>query len=260
MEPSNVEEWNTLFFITNNSTYNKQFKSVVIDGNKVYLYGGKNIGMGDLLFSPNSKSGIQSLISIEDSGCVISTGYATFFNCRNLMSVIFPSLTSIGSWSFYGCVDLSDIQMDALIEVGFAGLTQLDSLITLSLPSCKTVYAYGLCWNNNLVTLNLPECVNIYGTGIASAYHLIRLSLPKCEFIEDSSLGDCHSLIELYAPVCTRLGVTNGFDYIFYAIDALTHRDFTLTIPAALMTNNGGQPDGDIQYLQSQTNLTIITT
>lgn len=259
-EPSNLEEWNNFFFITNNSTYDRQFKSVVISENSVYLYGGKNIGMSDLLFSPNDKSGIQSLISIEDSGSVISTGYATFFNCLNLSSVILPSVTYIGPWSFYSCLDLSNIKMDALEEVGVAALTQLDSLTSLSLPSCTTVYAYGLCWNNNLVTLDLPACVNIYGAGIASAYSLLRLRLPKCKYIEDSALGDCHSLIELYAPVCTRLGNTSGFDYIFYAVNAVTHHDITLTIPASLMTNNGGQPDGDIQYLQINSNLTIITT
>ncbi len=38
-----------------------------------------------------------------------------------------------------------------------------------------------------------------------------------------------------------------------------TGQSITLTIPAALMTCNGGNPDGDIAYLQANNTVTIVT-
>jgi hypothetical protein len=40
----------------------------------------------------------------------------------------------------------------------------------------------------------------------------------------------------------------------------ITKNTITLTIPATLMTCNGGQPDADIQILQDSNTVTIITT
>jgi len=48
-----------------------------------------------------------------------------------------------------------------------------------------------------------------------------------------------------------------NYDYVFTNIAGQT---ITLTIPSALMTCNGGNPDGDIQYLQANNTVTIIQT
>ena len=39
----------------------------------------------------------------------------------------------------------------------------------------------------------------------------------------------------------------------------ITSNNITLTVPSALMTCNAGNPDGDIQYLQSNNTVTVIT-
>jgi hypothetical protein len=41
--------------------------------------------------------------------------------------------------------------------------------------------------------------------------------------------------------------------------DGIIGNIITLTVPLALMTCNGGNPDGDIQYLQANNTVTIIT-
>lgn len=38
----------------------------------------------------------------------------------------------------------------------------------------------------------------------------------------------------------------------------ITGKTITLTVPAALMTCNGGNPDGDIAYLQANNTVTVI--
>ena len=54
----------------------------------------------------------------------------------------------------------------------------------------------------------------------------------------------------------TNLGGTTGNDNVFASI---TGKAITLTIPSALMTCNGGNPDGDIQWLIDNNTVTIIT-
>jgi len=63
-------------------------------------------------------------------------------------------------------------------------------------------------------------------------------------------------MTELYIPNCINMGDTVGLTNVFVGI---TGQAITLTIPAALMTCNGGNPDGDIQYLQANNTITIIT-
>jgi hypothetical protein len=107
------------------------------------------------------------------------------------------------------------------------------SLLTIvSLPQLIT--AGESCFNtcNSLTTLNLPQLITV-GTGC---------------FIF------CTSLTEISLPVCTNLGNTVLNNNVFYNILGNT---IELTVPSALMTCNGGNPDGDIQLLQA--NNTVIS-
>jgi hypothetical protein len=55
---------------------------------------------------------------------------------------------------------------------------------------------------------------------------------------------------------CTNLGGTVGDDFVFSNINGNT---ITLTVPSALMTINSGSPDGDIQDLQANNTVTVVT-
>ena len=79
-------------------------------------------------------------------------------------------------------------------------------------------------------------------------------SLPLCLSIGSFAFNNCDALNSVYIPLCTNLGGTTGDDSVF---DNANERDITITIPASLMTNNSGNPDGDIQYLQVEDNTTI---
>lgn len=61
----------------------------------------------------------------------------------------------------------------------------------------------------------------------------------------------------LSLPSITTLGPTVGNDDIF--INSFGGGNLTLTVPASLMTCNGGNPDGDIQYLQANNTVTVVT-
>ena len=114
--------------------------------------------------------------------------------------------------------------------------------------------AFSNADNITFVRINATTAI---GEGAFSPLNLL------VEFYAESvlSIGDlvfdtCSSIKVIYIPSCTSLGSTTGNDIVFQAI---TGQTITLTIPASLMTCNGGNPDGDIQYLQANNTVTIIT-
>lgn len=87
---------------------------------------------------------------------------------------------------------------------------------------------------------------------------MTTLDLPQLTTTGDYGLFlNCISLTTINLPVCTNLGLTVGNNSVF---NLITGQTITLTVPAALMTCNGGNPDGDIDYLQVNNTVTIITT
>jgi hypothetical protein len=76
------------------------------------------------------------------------------------------------------------------------------------------------------------------------------------EGYEDKSYAfqDCINVTTINLPSCTNLGGLIGNDDVFLNI---TGQTITLTINPDLMTCNGGAPDGDIQYLIDNNDVTI---
>jgi hypothetical protein len=89
--------------------------------------------------------------------------------------------------------------------------------------------------------------------------NLISVSLPNCTFIADGAFFSLinNSLSTISIPSCSSLGNTTGNDNVFTPNVGNT---ITLTVPIALMSAQGpGIPDGDIQYLQANNTVTVIT-
>lgn len=113
----------------------------------------------------------------------------------------------------------------------------------------------------NLTDLHLPVFIAtvqlfMFGT---SPNSLKNIYIPSVTYIDPSiNLYWCTSLESLNISGCTDLGGSVYDDGVFNGLNLLTGLNITLTIPSALMTCNGGLPDGDIQYLQANNNVTII--
>jgi hypothetical protein len=95
-------------------------------------------------------------------------------------------------------------------------------------------------YNAVLKTVSLPEAITFSGTNTFA-------------YAGFASADD----ITFYLPQCTNLGATVGNDNVFNGIGG---KNITLTIFFNLMECNGGLPDGDIQYLQANNTVTIVTT
>lgn len=84
---------------------------------------------------------------------------------------------------------------------------------------------------------------------------LTNINFPSLTDIAAACFYFCSNIISINIPVCTTLGGTTGDNNVFSGIIG---NNITLTIPTALMTCNGGNPDGDIQYLTANNTVTII--
>jgi hypothetical protein len=72
--------------------------------------------------------------------------------------------------------------------------------------------------------------------------------------VSDFFYSGCNNISTIVLTVCETLGSSVGYDYVFFNIIGKT---ITLTIPSSLMACNGGNPDGDIQYLIDNNTVTI---
>jgi len=111
-------------------------------------------------------------------------------------------------------------------------------------PFLKTVYFGGL--------VTITGNYTFYDCG-----ELTSFIAPNLVSINEGAIFDtCISLETIEIPSCTSLGSTVGNNLVFIDV---TGNNVTLTVPSALMTCNSGNPDGDIQYLQANNTVTIVT-
>jgi hypothetical protein len=137
--------------------------------------------------------------------------------------------------SFYNCISLHTAILPAVIEEN---------------SSNGNFHGCFALKNVNLILLT-----NVGNNMFLSCQALEYISLPNVTTVGDNAFFQCVSLKEINLESCTSLGSTVGNNNVFIGI---SDNNITLTIPSALMTCNGGLPDGDIQYLQANNNVTII--
>ena len=135
-------------------------------------------------------------------------------------------------------------------------LSIIDTLgCIISVGECcfDTDNGYG---GRSLTTALLPALVTAEDWGFNGCWNLFSTDFSSLLNVGRWCFYMCTSLSNLSLPVCTALGPSVLSNGVFLGI---TGQTITLTIPSALMTCNGGAPDGDIVYLTSNNTVTIIT-
>lgn len=175
---------------------------------------------------------------------------------------------------------------DKVTLIGGSGITLKDYIFSSNvnilsfIDNTPCIIAMGdHCFYTTLVsTIIAPICETVLGSCFSDSGSLANIYVPILKYAHDSAFTGCTilqklnlsllltagdycfaalpSLNEIILSSCTNLGSSVGNDGVFYSS---TSRTITLTIPSALMTCNGGNPDGDIQYLMDNNTVTIIT-
>ncbi len=238
-DSTNVSDWNTFFDLP---TYGNPFTSVVIVGNEVQLFGGSSIEIKPALMTENN-----NIISVIDNNCIIYVGGDAFSYCYNLTTVYLPVCTGVGGYEespnqntggFGSCTSLTNLYIPNLITAGELAFELIGATgIYFEFLTTAASSAFLNC--QALTSIDLPALTTVGN----NCFRLDVWATPS-------------SLTTINLPSCTNLGETVGENTVFYNTSGKT---ITLTVPAALMTNNGGNPDGDIQYLQANNTVTIVT-
>jgi hypothetical protein len=157
--------------------------------------------------------------------------------------------------SNYNLISVVDSGCVVYLDSGcFAGT----SLTTVDFPQLITAGNYCFYNCNSLTTINFPQLITAGYDSFGYCISLTTIDFPQLTFVDDYCFDNSTSLTTINLPLCTQLGTTIGLDNVFQGLILMT---ITLTIPASLMTCNGGNPDGDIQKLiDDNTTVTIITT
>lgn len=187
---------------------------------------------------------------------VTTVGFQAFNYCTGLVSISLPSLTTAEEESFGYCSSLTSITCPLLINIPSGCFAGLDLLTSISIPAAVTAGVNAFANSTALASINLPALTTADIGTFVGLPNLTTISLPNLTSIGDSVFGFCGNLTIISLPVCTSLGSSVGNNNVFENISSKT---ITLTVPNALMTCNGGNPDGDIQYLQANNTVTIVT-
>jgi uncharacterized protein (TIGR02145 family) len=244
-DASSVSDWNTFFDLPTNGS---PFTSVEVIGNMVRLIGGSEITIADDLFNQDGY-----LIGINDSSnCIIAVGNSSFWY-SSLSVANFPACVIVGNaaFAYTNCV----FNMVNLVTAGDGSFQECYNS-GFSFPELQNIgyNCFADCYE--VPSFSLPKLKNITGdSNFVNCESCEEFNFPELLSINAYEFLNCISATSFYLPKCTSIGQTFN-DHIFYGISGQT---ITLTIPAALMTCNSGNPDGDIQYLIDNNTVTIVT-
>jgi len=224
-DASSVANWNSWFYLPSSGT---SFSSVSIVNNTVTFIGGANIQVQNQ-FATNTH-----ITKIEDTIGSLTSG----------ISGCFSGLTVLTTIRLYG--------FTVVIDHAFVSNTVLT---TIDLPNATSLgdSAFSGCSAN--VIFNLPKVTSI-GKYIFNSCTLgTTFNLPLCTTTDETNWYLCPAITNIDLSSIVNLGLTTGDDTNFYGI---TGQTITLKVKAAIMTVNGGSPDGDIAALQASNTVTVI--
>jgi len=254
---TDVANWNLAFDLPTKGT---PFTSVSIpDSTHIILSNPGNINTTNYqLFSGGVTGFANQLISVVDTGVLLHIGDSCFFYNTGLISASFAEVVELDSDNpFAGCENLATIQIPKLAIINNGGFQFTYALSSVNFPLLTNLGVDGTFNGSNITSINAPLVQYIPDNCFINT-NITVANFPLATIVGPSVFENC-PLNTIDLSSCTDLGGTTGNDFVF---NNITGRTITLTVPAALMTCNGGNPDGDIQYLtdplQGNT-VTIIT-
>ncbi len=125
----------------------------------------------------------------------------------------------------------------------------------INLPNCTYVASQTFFGGNNFdVQISLPSVITFENEVFKDSITLTTFNYPTATTIGANCFEGCIAATTFDLSSCTDLGGSVGDNGVFLGIIG---NSINLTIPAALMTCNSGNPDGDIQYLLNNNYVTL---
>jgi len=187
----------------------------------IYLYGGYDIIIRERLFENNIH-----LLSIDDYGSIVRVRYAGFRGCEGMLSCNLRVLQFAEMSGFVRC-PAPILNFPMFIEAEVLCFEQIKSVV-ISFPELVT--AGDSCWQ---------DC-----------HYTTTFILPKAQYLGTYCFIRCYAVTTIYIPTVQSFGSS-----IFYGIAG---NNILLTVPAAMMVINDGEPDYQIQALMRENDVTVV--
>ena len=185
---------------------------------------------------------------------LLTAGDNCFKDCTSNVTFNIPKLTSAAANCFQGCTSATTFTLPLLTSAGSNCFNACTSATTFTLPELLTAgtQCFYDCTSN--VTFNIPKLTSADTECFKSCTSATTFTLPLCTTIADSCFDTCTAATTFDLSACTALGTTTGDNSVFAAIMGNT---ITITVPTALSTCDGGNPDGDLVWLAANNTATI---
>jgi hypothetical protein len=230
LDPTNVSQWNSFFDLPNKGGV---FTTVAVYGNQVVLNGSSNLSIKTQLFQNN----IFLTAVIDSLNYIRVVEASAFSSCSNMTTFVAALTETIATYAFSNCTSL------------YAGyFTSLTTLGTGAFIGCTSLFTIE--FGTGLLTVPSSCFEDCTGLNFVGAYYATA--------VENGAFAGCNSpnLAAIDIRACDSIGSSVGDNGVFQGI---TSKTFILRVKANQMTINGGNPDGDITYLNSNNTLTIQT-
>ena len=200
-----LEDWNDFFDLPAKGI---GFTSVIIEGEYVYLRGGKGIALKDSLFFENIK--IKSIT--DEAYCITSAETQAFGGCHNLIGVNLPLLKTAGNSCFRNCGNIPFFdKLPSLITANKDCFNGCNSATSFDLPSLQST-GNG-CFSNctSATTFDLPLLQNAGDSCFYNCTSAISFSLPLLKNAGDGCFSNCTSATTFNLPLLETTGIKECF-------------------------------------------------
>jgi hypothetical protein len=187
---------------------------------------------------------------------ITSIGEHTFDSCNSLTEINYPVLTSIGNNAFQQCTGLTSINLPLVEYIGIASFLASENINSINLPLLTQIDSLAFYDCTSLVSISTPNVTTIGNVAFRNCVSASIFNFPNALYVVNGAFISCSSATYFNLSSCIYLGDTVQNDEVFGGISGSI---MSLTVPTALMTCWAGNPDGDIQYLQANNTVTIVT-
>lgn len=194
----------------NNSTYNGDLVIPATIEYDDYLY---NV----IAIDANTFYNCKNLKSVVIPSTVSTIGQQAFYSCTSLESIALPeSVKDVTNYVFYGCTALKEVTLSkSTTRIGQSAFQGCTSLEYIDLPSTITeigAYAFNKC--SKLTDILLPNSVTSLGQDAFSETGLKSISIPSSlTSIPNYAFYKCSNLAKVEIPTSvTTIGVCAFYD------------------------------------------------
>lgn len=167
---------------------------------------------------------------------------------------VLSTAENIGSYAFGLCNSLTDVNFPIAKTFDEACFAISSSLVNINIPLATDFGTQCFDSCDNVVEFNLPLGKNFGDLCFLGCINALIFNLPSAINIGNECFSSCFRAANFNLNSVIILGNSINDEFVFKDI---TGKNISISVPIALQTINGGNMDGDLQYLADNNTVTF---